>query len=205
MNESAISELLKEKPAKEENPRRMLAIDSFIDLVLEGNLPPTTAQVAERSGVSTATLFRYFATLDELRAETFARMMNRFPLLRLANPGKGSRKERIDRFVASRFAACEKLHPLAQLQRGDATRDPGAARMVDIVRRTMADQTRHHFDQEIANLTDAEADDTIALIASMTSVESWEHYRRAFGRSPQQTRRAWVRGLQAILTHRSRK
>ena len=205
MDESAISELLGAKPAKEENPRRVLAVDSFIDLVLEGHLPPTTAQVAERSGVSAATLFRYFDTLDELRAETFARMMHRFPLLRLTNPGKGSPKERIDRFVASRFAACEKLHPLAQLQRGDATRDPGAARMVDIVRRAMADQTRHHFAPEIAQRTEAEADDTIALIASMTSVESWEHYRRAFGRSPQQTRRAWVRGLEAILTHRSRK
>lgn len=205
MYESAINELVNAKPDDDNSPRRAKAIDAFIDLVLEGHLPPTTAQVAERSEISAATLFRYFDTLDQLRAAAFLRMIERFPLIPIADSGHGTRKERVDRFVASRFAATEKLHLLAQLQRSLALRDPGAAEMIDTVRRVMAQEARKHFAPEISTLTEAEAEDTVALIASVTSVESWEHFRRAFERSPQQTQRAWVRGVEAILTRESTK
>jgi AcrR family transcriptional regulator len=205
MYESAINELVDAKPGDDKSPRRAKAIDAFIDLVLEGHLPPTTSQVAERSGISAATFFRYFDTLDQLRAAAFLRMVERFPLLPIEDLGHGTRKERVDRFVASRFAATEKLHLLAQLQRSQALRDPGAAEMIDTVRRVMAEEARKHFAPEIATLTETEADDAVALIASVTSVESWEHFRRAFDRSPQQTQRAWVRGVEAILTKGSKK
>ena len=61
--------------------RRLCAIDAFIDLVLEGNLPPTPKQVAERAGISMATFFRYFENLNDIRLSAAARMVERFPLL----------------------------------------------------------------------------------------------------------------------------
>ena len=42
------------------NAEFISALDAFIDLVLEGNLPPTPQQVAKRAGISMATFFRYF-------------------------------------------------------------------------------------------------------------------------------------------------
>jgi DNA-binding transcriptional regulator YbjK len=90
--------------------RRVRAIDAFVDLVLEGNLPPTAEQVAERAGISMATFFRYFETFNALR------------------------------------------------------------------------------------------DDAVALIAMLTSVESWEQFRLAYGRSPLQTRRTWAQAIEAVLS-----
>ena len=179
--------------------RRVRAIDAFIDLVLEGNLPPSAEQVAERSGISMATLYRYFETLNVLRRDAAARMLERFPLLDVPDVGEGPLHERIERFAAIRVALWEKVHLLARLQRSIVFQDPDAARMIDFVRGVMADQGREHFAPELRALTAAQRDDAVALIATLTSVESWEQFRHAYGRSPAQTRRAWTQAIESVL------
>ena len=64
----------------------------MIDLVLEGHAPPSAEHVIERAGVSQASLFRYFATLDELRQEAIGRYFERFDgLIAIPQPaGMGS-------------------------------------------------------------------------------------------------------------------
>ena len=180
--------------------RRVRALDAFIDLVLEGNLPPTAEQVAERAGISMATFFRYFETLNSLRHDAAARMLERFPLLYVPDPGQGPVRRRIDRFVALRVELWEKVHLLARLQRSIVLQDPDAARMVDFVRGVMAGQVREHFAPELRGLTAAQRDDVVALIATLTSVESWEQFRHAYGRSVLQTRRAWAQAIDAVLS-----
>jgi AcrR family transcriptional regulator len=176
------------------------ALDAFIDLVLEGHLPPTAEQVAERAGISKATFFRYFESLSAMRYDAAARMLERFPLLHVANPGEGPLRERIERFVSLRVQLWEKVQLLALLQRSVVLQDPDAARMVDFVRRLMADQVREHFAPELRARSAAQRDDAVALIAMLTSVESWDQFRNAYGRSPLQTRRAWARTIHALLS-----
>ena len=180
--------------------RRVRALDAFIDLVLEGNLPPTAEQVAERAGISKATFFRYFESLNAMRYDAGARMLERFPLLHVADPGQGPLRERIERFVSLRVELWEKVHLLARLQRTMVLQDPDAARMVDFVRGMMADQVREHFAPELRERSAAQRDDAVALIAMLTSVESWEQFRNAHGRSPMQIRRAWSQGIDALLS-----
>lgn len=180
--------------------RRMRVVDAFIDLVLEGELPPTTEAVAQGAGISPATLFRYFDTLDQLRLHAATRLVQRYPdLFRVADIGVGPRDERIARFVAIRVALWERIHRLARLARSNALHDPGAAEIVDLGRTTMADQIRRHFDVELRKLTPARGGDAVASVASLTSVESWEQFRLALGRSPAQTRRAWAHSIGRIL------
>ena len=180
--------------------RRIRALDAFIDLVLEGNLPPTADQVAERAGISKATFFRYFESLNAMRYDAGARMLERFPLLHVADPGHGSLRERIERFVSLRVELWEKVHLLAQLQRTMVLQDPDAARMVDFVRELMVDQVREHFAPELQEHSAARRDDTAMLITMITSVESWEQFRHTYGRSPLQTRRAWTQAIEALLS-----
>ncbi len=180
--------------------RRVRALDAFIDLVLEGNLPPTAEQVAERAGISMATFYRYFDTLNAMRCDAAARMLERFPLLRGPDPGQGHLRERIERFVALRVELWEKVHLLARLQRSVVLQDPDAARMVDFDRGVMAQQVREHFAPELRERSAAQRDDAAALIAMLTSVESWEQFRNTYGRSPLQTRRAWTQAIEALLS-----
>ena len=180
--------------------RRVRTLDAFIDLVLEGNLPPTIEEVAERAAISKATFFRYFESLNAMRCDAGARMLERFPLLHVAEPGHGPLRERIERFVSLRVELWEKVHLLAQLQRTMVLQDPDAARMVDSVRQVMMDQVRQHFAPELRERTVARRDDVAALIAMTTSVESWEQFRNTYGRSPLQTRRAWTQAIEVLLS-----
>ena len=179
--------------------RRVAALDAFIDLVLEGNLPPTPNQVAERSGISIATFFRYFESLNAMRHAAATRMLERFPLLELRKIGEGTLHERVETFVALRVALWEKVSLLARLQRSVVLQDKDAAKMIDDVRGVMVNQIRDHFAPELRVLSCAQGDDAVALVAMLTSVESWEQFRLAYRRSPLQTRRAWANTIKAIL------
>jgi AcrR family transcriptional regulator len=181
----------------------MLALDAFLDLLLEGHLPPTSEQVARRAGISMATFFRYFDSLGELRREASARILQRFPhLYRVPDIGAGPREERISRFAAIRVDLWETIHPLARLLRSNALREPGAAQAVELGRAAMADQIRQHFAVELRALTSAQRENAVATIASLTSVESWEQFRHTHGRSAVQTRRAWSHAIDRILEAR---
>ncbi len=176
--------------------RRTRTIDAFIDLVLETKAPPRPEEVAERADVSIASLYRYFDNLDQLRRDALVRLVERYPdLVTVPKIGTGTRQQRIASFTSGRVELHETLHPLQLLTRAD----PSASALVDTARQTMADQIRLHFDTELQALSRSERDDTVAAIASVTSVESWEQFRRSFGLSPTQTRRAWSRAVDQLL------
>lgn len=180
--------------------RRAGALDAFIDLVLETGGHPRPEAVAERADVSIATLYRYFADLDELRRIALIRLVERFPdLFLIPNLGSGDRADRIDTFVATRFALHEKLHPLQLLVRAEGHTDPAVADHVDAARSAMAEQVDLHFDAELRTLRPSGRGDTVAGIAALTSVESWEQYRRSLALTPAQTRRAWSFAIDRLL------
>ena len=185
-------------PARTE--RRTKAIDAFIDLVLEQGAHPRPEDVAARAGVSIASLYRYFANLDELRGDAVTRLVQRFPdLFDIAGISSGDRNERIAAFAAARFALHETLHPLQLLSATMGHADPGAAKHVDENRSALASQVRLQFHPELESLSPAQRDDAVAAIAALTSVESWEHFRRSYGRTPAQTRRAWTTALDRLV------
>lgn len=123
-------------------------------------------------------------------------------LFQVPEIGVGSRDERIRRFAGFRVDLWEKTHLLARLLRSGALRKPEAAQMLAFSRKVMADQVRAHFDTELRALSPAHREDAIATVATLTSVESWEQFRLAHGRSPVQTRRAWSRAIDRALGDR---
>ncbi len=176
--------------------RRTRAVDAFIDLVLEHEAPPRPEEVAERADVSIASLYRYFENLDELRRHAISRLVDRFPdLFTIPERSTGTRSQRIASFASARVALHETLHPLQLLCRAD----PSAAALVDDARTTLADQVRLHFDAELQTLSRTQRDDTVASIAALASVESWEQFRRSLHRTPAQTRRAWSNAIDRLL------
>jgi AcrR family transcriptional regulator len=180
--------------------RRMRAVDAFIDLVLDGAAPPTPEAVADRAGVSRATFFRYFSTLDELRNDATGRVLERFPeLSSIPAIGTGSLNERIERFVDARVRLHEALHPLALLLRAHTAGDVAAAGFVDAARQVFADQIRQHFEIGLVPHSPARRDDIVTAIAVITSIESWQQFRHSHHRSPAQTRRAWRVALTGIF------
>jgi AcrR family transcriptional regulator len=179
---------------------RAAVIDAMLALVFEGHVPPTVEQVAERAGVSTASIFRYFDTLEDLRHATSDVYFERHAhLFDIPGVGDGSLADRIDRFVASRVALYQANEPMARLVRLRSYEHAGADEMLRRLRATRADQVRHHFHDELRELSAARRDDLVTIISTLTSFESWEQARYDHHRSSSQLRRAWAETLSRLI------
>jgi AcrR family transcriptional regulator len=180
--------------------RRARVIDSFIDLVLEGNTPPTPEQVRERAGVSAATFYRYFKSLDDLREVAARRAVERFgDLYSVPEIGIGSRSDRIHRFVDNRVVFWEKVHYLDRLIRSRALRIPEAQEFVNAMRRVMTATVERHFEPELRRHSSTERANIATTISVLTSGDSWEQFREGHGFSPFATGRAWALAIDRVL------
>ncbi len=179
---------------------RLSVINAMIDLVSEGHTPPTAEQAAERAGVSTASVFRYFETLDDLRTATTHHYFDRFShVFGIPEVGVGSLDHRIDTLVRARVAQHETTCLMARLIRSRVFVVPELAATLRLLRKTQSDQVRLHFGKELVALTPAAIDDTVLTVATLTSFESWEQLSHDHGRSSTQIRRAWTTTLGRCL------
>jgi len=79
-------------------------VDALLDLYTEGNLRPSTEEIAARSGLSPRSLFRYFDDVDDLTRTAISRIEARaVPLAAIdAEPGESS-EVKIKALVDQRF------------------------------------------------------------------------------------------------------
>lgn len=172
----------------------------MFELIGEGQVPPSAADLAERAGVSVSSVFRYFENLDDLQRETVRRYFERFaPLFEVPDAGAGTTEDRIAAYVDARLRLYETIGPIARLSRARAAEQPQLAETLAETREGFAEQVRTHFATDLAGATPAEADDRAALVDVLTSFEAWDLLQGPHGRSPTQLRRAWISGVRALL------
>lgn len=179
---------------------RLAVIDAKIDLVFEGVVSPSAEQIADRAGVSVASVFRYFDTLDDLGTIGAARYFARTDhLFRIPNIGEGTLDERVNTLITARLALYETTAPMCRLARLRAYTDEGARENLERARSTRLDQVEHHFDTELRELTPAARYDTAMAIAIATAFSIWDQMSTTYERSPQQIRRAWKMSITKLL------
>jgi AcrR family transcriptional regulator len=175
-------------------------IDAVVDLLHEGFAPPATADVTERAGVSEATLFRYFESIDDLQLQATERFLaTHAHLFEIPREGVGDRSARIDRFVKARSTLWATIAPVARLGRARAFDHPGMDAFLRSARRSQYEQIARHFAPELAERSAAGRDDLVAAIATLTSFEAFDVQWRDLERTPTQVRRAWRTALRALL------
>ena len=178
---------------------RAAVIDAMFDLIVEGHLPPAVDQVARRAGVSTATVFRYFGTLDDLQQETVARFVERFDhLLEIDRPGEGSATSLVRRFVDSRITLFSTVGPVMHLAWVRSLDQPRIAAAVRENRRRLRDATEEHFASALGPRS-ARRSGLVDAIDGMCSIESWVSLTRIHDRSPDEIRRAWTSGVSRLV------
>ena len=180
---------------------RLAVVDSLIDLMLLGELAPTAEQIARGADVSVASVHRYFSSLDELRQLGIQRYLERIDhLVAIEAIGEGALPDRITRFVAGRVRYHETTAPVARSARRQAAATPELAATLQRVRSTLADQVAQHFAVEIEHLSPAGRRERIAIVAVLTSFESWDQLTaQGFGRGA--IERAWATHLGLLLGH----
>ncbi|MEZ5179532.1 MAG: TetR/AcrR family transcriptional regulator [Acidimicrobiales bacterium] len=179
---------------------RDLVVDAALELFAEGMLQPGAAEVAERSGVSLRSVYRYFDDTDALIRAAVQRSIDKVrPLFELEGLGEGPVADRVARIVAGRVRLHEEVAPMvrANLQRAPTN---------EILRETqegnwaaLRRQVEAMFEPELAALEPAAAAEVAAALDVLLGFHSIEHLRRSAGLSPEQTRRTLVRAVGAVL------
>lgn len=183
---------------------RAAVVDAMIDLVLAGRTPPSADEIAARAGVSTASVFRYFDSLDDLRRHGIQRYLERYDhLLGIPDIGERGFSTRVANLVESRQRFYETIEPMARLARAQALTVPELDEALGRVRATLSDQLSEHFAAELMGLRPSRRRELVAVVAALTSYESWEQLRRQ-GLDRAAVGRALRTGVERLLAVRSR-
>jgi AcrR family transcriptional regulator len=161
---------------------RLAVLDAVLELFGEGNLNPGVHEVADRSGVSLRSVYRYFEDLDELVTAAIDRHLDRTrPLFEMERLGEGPLAERIDRFVERRMRLFESVRVIYRASRVRAANDPGVQDDLLATQQWLADQTEQMFAPELADLRGEDADDTRRTLDLLTQFDALEHLRHRCG------------------------
>jgi AcrR family transcriptional regulator len=157
---------------------REAVVDALLELFREGELNPSVASVAERSGVSLRSVFRYFDDLDELGRIAIQRHLDSVGhLFELPNIGEGARADRIDQLVAQRIDLYERVAPVMRAALIRAPFQAVISTALSRRREYLRDQVRQQFAPELATVSAAEAAVVLSGADVLTSFESMELLR----------------------------
>jgi TetR/AcrR family transcriptional regulator of autoinduction and epiphytic fitness len=173
-------------------------IDAMFELLQEGKVPPGADAIAERSGVSVASVFRYFDGIDDLLVHTFERFQERFAHLVDADIA-GDRAERIETYVAARLDLYERAGMLMTVGRLRSLEHEPMVEASARWRARLTDQVRSAFAPELAAVSPALGNELAALVDALTSLESWDVMQRSHARSRGQIAATWTRALATLI------
>lgn len=179
---------------------RQAVVDAAFALILEGKIPPSAQDVAERAGVSVSSVFRNFDGLADLQGQALDRFRSRYSHFVAARPALGADLDsRIGFFVRQRVSLYEQAGPLLMLARTRALDHNAMAEAVAHNRAALAAQTQECFRAEIASRTMTAASDLVSLLDALTSPEAFELMTTTHGRSARQITRSWRLGLRELI------
>lgn len=175
---------------------RDAVLDAALDLFREDAMFPAPADIAERSGVSTRSVQRYFPDMDTLVRAAMARHLERVgPLFALADVGVGPLEERIERIVAARVRLHEAIAPMVRAAVIWARRN-------DLIQGRMAEaraQARRQVLAMFAPEVDTGDTDLLDALDVLLGFESVEHLREVSGLGAPDAERVLRRAVAAVL------
>jgi len=175
-------------------------LDAAISLFAEGDLEPSAAAVAERSGVSLRSVYRYYEDLESLLRAAIARSLEQnLPYFQIEDLGEGELADRIDRLVSGRLAL---YHRVAGLARATVLR----ARTNDLVRAQLVlrraalrDQQDAMFAPELAVLPASARAEMAAAIDLVVGMEAFDLLIHTQLLPAEQAGRVVTRALRSLL------
>lgn len=179
---------------------RELVLDAVLELFAEGTLEPGAGEVADRSGVSLRSVYRYFDDTEALIRAAIARNMeNVAPLFELEGVGEGPLADRIDRIVAGRFRLYEEIAPMMRATLKRASENALLRENLDQSFLALRKQVEAMFARELAALAADDAEEVAAALDVLLTFQSMEHLRAVRGLSGPESRRVITRTVTALL------
>lgn len=180
---------------------RLAVLDAVLELFAEGNLDPGVHEVADRSGVSLRSVYRYFEDLDELVTAAIDRHLQRTrPLFDIEGLGEGPLPERVQRFAERRVRLFESVRVIHRASRVRAASDPQVQRGLLDTQLWLASQTQEMFAPELRAMDEPTATDTERTIDLLSQFDALEHLRHRCGLDREETAAFLQRSLLRLLS-----
>ena len=163
---------------------RLAVVDALLDFYAEGNLRPGAQAVAERSGVSRRSVFRYFEDLDDLDKTAMDRQQERVRhLIDIPGMGEGPLAGRIDAMAAQRARLFAALGAAGRVARVRAPFQAVIERELTANRRAFGRQVQAQFAPELEQLDDKKRTALWAAADVICSFEAYDLFQvtRAWG------------------------
>lgn len=185
--------------------RNMVAVlDAVLELFIKGDLIPSPEAIAQRSGVSLRSVYRYLAASKDLVHAAIERHLERVgPLFALDAVGEGPLATRVEDFVAARLRLYRAIAPMARAaQARTRMRATPASEIIKAslnARRGMLRvQLSRHFATELA-MFGSRAEAILAAADALTQIETIDWYLVDGGYTLTETRDALATGLDRLL------
>lgn len=179
---------------------RAAAVAAVLELFEEGELRPSTGLVVSRAGISSASLFRYFSSLDELyRAAFDEQILRAEDLARIDDLDDLDLDGRIAAFVSGRVAVYASVAGVGRMARARAIDDPAIARGLERARGRWLAQVRAVFRPELAASSRSSAPGLAAAIDAVVSFESWDLLVVGRGVPTPTVEAHWATAVRALL------
>ncbi len=151
---------------------RERVVDAILELYREGDLRPSVNAVAERSGVSHRSVFRYFDDLGELcRVAVERQFMAIFDLWVVPDTGIGPLDERVERLVEQRLTLYDAAASVWRVGQTRAPFEPVLARNLEQTAAVNVEQMKQHFANELDGLDPDRAEFVAEALAAMCSLD----------------------------------
>ena len=162
------------RSARRERNRREI-VDALLELIREGVIDASAAEVAARAGLSERSLFRYFDDVNDLYGEVCAVQYSRIePRAAIAGFTHGTTAAKVTAFVDQRVALHRAIDRVGLAARAHAHRNPVIAKQLLEARRLLRSQIEGHFAAELAKLDEPHRRAAVATIDLCTTYEAIE-------------------------------
>jgi len=179
---------------------RQRVIIALLDIVREGELDPSVADIADRAGVSHRSVFRYFDDINDLvRTAIDHEVELATPLAAIPDLGIGPLDRRIDSWVDSRLRVHAATYQVGRVARHRAPGIPSIDDGMKLIYQLGVTKMRNHFATELDTLG---ADGGIMVDAAMvlTSFESFDLQQRIMEQGTERIRQIWHLALLELFT-----
>jgi AcrR family transcriptional regulator len=179
---------------------RGAVLDAVHEAFVERGALPTMEDVAERSGVSLRSIYRYFSDTQQLLLAALARRIALMePLWQQPDLGSGSLDERVASLVSHRLWLYDENRPTIRAAFELAESTPDIAEQIQRRRRQLLTQTCEQFTAELVLCSPEEADRRATCIEVLCQFESLELLRRTQGLSRDEVFAVLGTGVRAVV------
>jgi TetR/AcrR family transcriptional regulator, regulator of autoinduction and epiphytic fitness len=177
---------------------RNRVVDALLDLVDEGHLRPSAAQVAQRAGVSLRSVYQHFADLETLFRIAGERHRERYAHLEPLPELPADPAARVAAYAAHRARWMEAVSPMARAAALQAPFSQGIAARQAAGRARQRDALAAAFAPELERAE--EPDRLLHALEAAAGWSTWEGLRTGAGLSPDEATRVLEMLLLKLLT-----